>query len=1193
MKKMFLLFLMVLMAVYAMASVSYRISPRGLEVLEKAEFSTVKLDGAQSWGEPGDPMLPWIGVKLIIPNGTEADQIVVRRMQPRVITLSKPVQPIQQQYPLSSKVLMPVTAPNPNIYEMDKAFPLVPHNGIRTDFLAGHSLAFSAICPFDYNPVKGELTIYEDIQVEVLSSPSSRASSALSLLKEEAFVTRYLMKSVDNTESVPRYQERTSGIEYIIIIDQSKYNQWLPLANLYRDKGYSVILKPIQEIYTQNTGVDNQQKIRNYLTNMYATNSLRYVLLAGDTDVIPHRGLYVNFSQGGQTDADIPADMYYSCLDGSWNNDNDAYWGEMYEADLAPEFAIGRFCYNNDTEIGNMINKVMMYQIAPVVSSIKSSAFVGEWLWDGPTWGGDYMDEMIGGSSMHGYTTVGVPTTWNTPTLYDRTYGYENGWGGPQIRALLSAGHNLVNHLGHSATTYNMRLSNNGVTANTITNNGSAQNYSIYFTQGCYAGAFDNRDTNVGQYVGDCITEKFTSIATSAVGMISHSRYGWGMQGSTNGASQYLHRQYIDAIFGEQINELGYTLVDSKIDNIPYISNSPVMYWVTYETNLIGDPAMMIWSDTPQTITANLPSVWTVGVNNYQIQTNAPNAEIRILSGTEIVYEGSANANGLIDIHLLQSFTPGDYMMYINARNFFGYQTQFSVEVSQMPYIVCTSIQAVDTDGLIQAGESISLSFNLQNVGTINQTQGGTLTLSSSSQHISIAQNTYSFNAVNAGATLEVASAFVININSNFIDQATVPLVITASFGSYTTTSNTMLTLSAPALSIGSYQIHNSSNIILPGHTPQISFNVQNTGSGYAYSPLLILMPDDPNITINTYELELSQIAPGATLNVPLAFSVSIGAGAQIGSDVNIGYYITGENGSGSEGSFSFHIGHIVYSFENDLQNWTTEAPNAQFTNQWHRNNGRNYTNNGSFSVKFGGTGTGQYANSAYGALISPEITLSTNAMLKFYHWMSAETHATSTGMAWDGGLVQIQVAGGAWQQISPNGGYPYRIYSNPASPFTANTWVYSGNHSWQEAIFDLSAYTGVVKFRFLFGSDSNTTGEGWYIDDIRVEGDIVDADNQVYIPQSLSLSNYPNPFNPTTTISFSIPSKQIGSLDIYNLKGQRVKSLLGKSELQAGTHHITWDGKDETGKSLASGVYFYRLTTPSGTLTQKMLMVK
>ncbi len=78
--------------------------------------------------------------------------------------------------------------------------------------------------------------------------------------------------------------------------------------------------------------------------------------------------------------------MYYSCLDGNWNDDNDNNWGEIYETDLVPELAIGRICYNSDLEIANQIYKITSYQMSPVNESIKSAFFVGEWLWDGPTW---------------------------------------------------------------------------------------------------------------------------------------------------------------------------------------------------------------------------------------------------------------------------------------------------------------------------------------------------------------------------------------------------------------------------------------------------------------------------------------------------------------------------------------------------------------------------------------------------------------------------------------------------------------------------------------------------------------------------------------------------------------------------------------------------------------------------------------
>ena len=85
---------------------------------------------------------------------------------------------------------------------------------------------------------------------------------------------------------------------------------------------------------------------------------------------------------------------------------------------------------------------------------------------------------------------------------------------------------------------------------------------------------------------------------------------------------------------------------------------------------------------------------------------------------------------------------------------------------------------------------------------------------------------------------------------------------------------------------------------------------------------------------------------------------------------------------------------------------------------------------------------------------------------------------------------------------------------------------------------------------------------------------------------------NYPNPFNPTTTISFSILEESKIELSIYNINGQKIKSLLN-DQIVAGEHSIVWTGVDFTGKKVSSGIYFYKLITPSATHTKKMLLLK
>ncbi len=88
------------------------------------------------------------------------------------------------------------------------------------------------------------------------------------------------------------------------------------------------------------------------------------------------------------------------------------------------------------------------------------------------------------------------------------------------------------------------------------------------------------------------------------------------------------------------------------------------------------------------------------------------------------------------------------------------------------------------------------------------------------------------------------------------------------------------------------------------------------------------------------------------------------------------------------------------------------------------------------------------------------------------------------------------------------------------------------------------------------------------------------------------SLTNYPNPFNPTTTIAFSLAEKSNVELSIYNIKGQKIKTLVS-GMTDSGEHRIEWDGLDSMNKPSSSGVYFYRLKTAGYDRVRKMILIK
>jgi hypothetical protein len=85
---------------------------------------------------------------------------------------------------------------------------------------------------------------------------------------------------------------------------------------------------------------------------------------------------------------------------------------------------------------------------------------------------------------------------------------------------------------------------------------------------------------------------------------------------------------------------------------------------------------------------------------------------------------------------------------------------------------------------------------------------------------------------------------------------------------------------------------------------------------------------------------------------------------------------------------------------------------------------------------------------------------------------------------------------------------------------------------------------------------------------------------------------NYPNPFNPSTTIRFDLPRELPVRVVVHALDGSVVRTLVD-GVMPGGRHLAVWDGRDATGRGVASGVYFYRVATPDAVVARKMLLVK
>jgi hypothetical protein len=98
--------------------------------------------------------------------------------------------------------------------------------------------------------------------------------------------------------------------------------------------------------------------------------------------------------------------------------------------------------------------------------------------------------------------------------------------------------------------------------------------------------------------------------------------------------------------------------------------------------------------------------------------------------------------------------------------------------------------------------------------------------------------------------------------------------------------------------------------------------------------------------------------------------------------------------------------------------------------------------------------------------------------------------------------------------------------------------------------------------------------------------------ENELNPAITLAASNYPNPFNPETTISYSVPESGMTSVKVFNLKGQIVNTLVD-TDMTSGKHSVVWNGTDLNGKAVSSGIYFVRVENSGKAVTQKMLLSK
>uniref|UniRef100_A0A7C4UC78 Gingipain domain-containing protein n=1 Tax=candidate division WOR-3 bacterium TaxID=2052148 RepID=A0A7C4UC78_UNCW3 len=501
--------------------------------------------------------------------------------------------------------------------------------------------------------------------------------------KDDIYVFKGVKIEIDYKREYKK-NNKNDDIELAIISNGEMKDYFQPLKEWKTEKGIPTAIFNIDSIVNVSQGRDIQEKLRNFIKELYIHHNLKYVILGGDVNVIPARVAFAMCSEAGyRPDEDsLRADLYYADLDGDWDFDGDNIFGEVEDSvDLIPEIAVGRVPANSPLDVINFVNKVISYEKNPG-ENITDALFSGMILWQNP-----YTDGGIAKNIISDF----LPEDINVNKMYESSgLGYHD-----TLWKILNKGNGFFNHNGHGWYTGMWTASGNYISipdVDTLKNT----TYTIGFSIGCWVGAFDY----------DAVSEHFVNAKNGGVCMIANSRYGWGSPGNPGfGYSDRFDEVFFRKVFLENIKTVGDALNETKIHFSPLSMTENVYRWHQYQLNLLGDPSMVIWKKIPDTfnivyIDSNRVRILNKGLpvesafvcfngNNYKRFFTGPNGEFTI-----------------DDDSLLITITKYGFLPLQIERNY-------------SPELLFDIILSDDNDSLINPGETLFVSLFARSKDTI------------------------------------------------------------------------------------------------------------------------------------------------------------------------------------------------------------------------------------------------------------------------------------------------------------------------------------------------------------------------------------------------------------------------------------------------------------------------------------------
>ncbi|MBE0567099.1 MAG: VCBS repeat-containing protein [Krumholzibacteria bacterium] len=674
-----------------------------------------------------------------------------------------------------------------------------------------------------------------------------------------------------------------SAVSYVIITDQAMAPEFQRLADHKTARGLPTVVVTRAFIAANyRNGADIQETMRMFIRDAYERWGTEFVLMGGDSDVLPPR--YVNnslYPAGGSTD--IPVELYFQCLDGNWNANGNGRYGEpgstnvvSDEADFAEEVYLGRAPVSTPQAAAVFVDKVIAYERAAAGAGWPNRVlFAAEVLFPDP-WspgdgisldGSDYPQQQVNNSIIP-CTDMEYLRMYET---FDRNVGDVLLNKQVFTNALNTAQYGIVNQIGHGYY-YNMSLGSTNFINSDADALVNGDHVFMLYALNCASAAFDY----------SCLMERFLQNpnggAVSAIGAV---------RAAFPVTSNNYQQQFFSQLYCQPEHRQGALVALSRL---PWLGATNLNYtdrWTFENYTLLGDPTMSLWTDSPAALVLGRPASLGLGpqtVNVTVTSGGAPVAGARVCLAKdgEDWAVGLTDAGGQVSLDFLPVST-GQADLTVSGVNL-AHTTAAIPVVAGGSYLAVTGVTVIDNgalgstgngNGQPEAGETVALVALLQETGGAGAS-GISGTMSVSVPGVTVTVPAAAFPNVTAGGAVVSTTPFVFSVAPDVPDGTPVTFSFEVTDGLGVDHSEWETRILAPELEVVAIDWEdatwgNGDGLLSGGERIGVTFRAKNFGAGRADAITAYLRTDDGNVVLHDTlavvpPLESMDEASGSTL---------------------------------------------------------------------------------------------------------------------------------------------------------------------------------------------------------------------------------------------------------------------------------------------------------------------------------------